>query len=217
MNKKLLFVGVLLSAIVTGTAFANPPIITVDEIPDMEFATFPQAYTVTGFVTHDSATGPGTKNVCRLTFFEVIVGNGTATTTLLSLTGTTTISTYFGWLPDCFETDTWSADWSILAPGIYTVVVTAKHMGASDTDDEVTLITETPVVIALCPAAPSYAAHYLQELGVKSGSKLYKNVVSLVAKHMGPTTDFDGIAACDEIPYEVAVRAFVDANRTIAK
>ena len=100
MNGKLL---IILSALVLGAtgAFANPPTIVVDEIPDMEFATFPQAYTVMGSVTHDSATGPGAKNVCRLTFFEVVVGNGLSTTTLVSETGTTSISTLFGWSPDC--------------------------------------------------------------------------------------------------------------------
>jgi hypothetical protein len=67
-----------------------------------------------------------------------------------------------------------------------------------------------------CPAAPSIAAAVLQTEGVKSGSTTFKNVISLVAKHMGPQTDFDGINACNA-GYAPAVKVFVDANKGVTK
>jgi len=205
---------IALSGLLVGgaVAFANPPVITVDAIADMEFATFPQAYVVTGSVTHDSATGPGVKNVCRLTFFEVVAGNGLSTTTLVSLTGTTSISTYFGWSPDCLETDNWWADWSITAPGTYTVVATAKHIGANDTDDEVTVITQTPVVVSGCPAAPAIAVDYLMNtLGWKPVSGKFKSIVKLVAGQTGSNGSLWAANACESW-YEQATIDFVNAN-----
>ncbi len=61
----------------------------------------------------------------------------------------------------------------------------------------------------ICSAAPSYAAHYLKELGIKTGSKLYKNIVSLVAKRMGPANSFDGVEACDMPDYQTVVESYV--------
>ncbi|MCR4330211.1 MAG: hypothetical protein NUV65_06740 [Candidatus Roizmanbacteria bacterium] len=53
-----------------------------------------------------------------------------------------------------------------------------------------------------CPAAPSIAAHYLHEQGIKSGSETFKNVVSVISKQMGPQTDFNNVKACDTEQYK---------------
>lgn len=59
-----------------------------------------------------------------------------------------------------------------------------------------------------CPAAPSIAAAYLQNvLHIKAGSATFKNIISLVAQHMGPQTDFDGIHAC-QTGYNTVVDAY---------
>src|SRR3989338_4991812 len=99
MLKIIKGVGILSALIVAGVALANPPSITVDQILDMEFAagSFPQAYVIMGDVTHDSATGPGVKNVCRLTRFTVTVDDGVnPASTLLDTVDPTTL---FGWSP----------------------------------------------------------------------------------------------------------------------
>lgn len=72
-------------------------------------------------------------------------------------------------------------------------------------------LTTNGCTIIECPAAPSVAAHYLHfEKGVHPGSNTYQNIVSQVADHMGPQTDFNGINACTHPDYEDAVKAFVD-------
>lgn len=59
------------------------------------------------------------------------------------------------------------------------------------------------------PAAPSIAAMLLKDLGHKSAKgKAGINYVSAVARHMGPGTDFDGIAK-EEEGYAEAVLAFL--------
>jgi hypothetical protein len=73
-----------------------------------------------------------------------------------------------------------------------------------------------PPVVCEEPAAPAIAAAYLKELGVKSGSKLFKNVVSLVAHEMGPDTEFQGSNRCDN-DYVSKVQDFVDANQSVSK
>jgi hypothetical protein len=65
------------------------------------------------------------------------------------------------------------------------------------------------VAVLDCPAAPSYAAPYLKVLGVKAGSKAYKNAVSLVAGHMGPQKIFDGVGACHP-EYKEVIQGFID-------
>jgi hypothetical protein len=83
----------------------------------------------------------------------------------------------------------------VTAPVSYpTITVTATTCGGDETTE--------------CPAAPAIAAHYLHDHGVRPGSSAYSNIVAAVAAHMGPTTDFDGIAKCDS-GYASAVEAFV--------
>lgn len=60
-----------------------------------------------------------------------------------------------------------------------------------------------------CPAAPSIAAKYLKSLGVKPGSSTEKNIISLVARFMGPQKNFGGVGACDSA-YGAKVTSFVD-------
>ena len=56
----------------------------------------------------------------------------------------------------------------------------------------------------------------IKALGVKAGSTTFKNVTSLVAGHMGPGTNFDGLTPCDS-GYVSAVNAYADANGAIPK
>ncbi|HEX3100124.1 MAG TPA: hypothetical protein VHQ41_04130 [Patescibacteria group bacterium] len=60
-----------------------------------------------------------------------------------------------------------------------------------------------------CPAAPAVANAYLKALGIKPGSSLTTNLISQVAHHMGPQTDFDGIHAC-QTGYDTVVKAYVN-------
>ncbi len=68
-----------------------------------------------------------------------------------------------------------------------------------------------------CPAAPSIAAAYLKFLGIKAGSAQFSNIISLVAQHMGPQTNFNGINSCSLPAYSDAVKVFVNANKTVPK
>lgn len=147
MKKYIFAIGVLFFA--ATLVYANPPSLAIDPIPDMEFASFPQDYIITGDVTHDSATGPGVKNVCRLTKFTVTVDDGI--NPLVTLLDTTDPTTVFSWSPDCFMTDDWSVPWSISAAGVYTITATSKHVGATGSDEEVTTITEIVVVDSTPP------------------------------------------------------------------
>jgi hypothetical protein len=67
----------------------------------------------------------------------------------------------------------------------------------------------TVVVIAPCPAAPAVAAAYLKSKGIKPGSAQSTNIISKVAQHMGPQTQFDTATPCEEA-YATKVKAFVD-------
>jgi hypothetical protein len=74
------------------------------------------------------------------------------------------------------------------------------------------LTTTGCAISGSCDAAPSVAAHYLHFVkGIHPGSNTYQNIVSQVAQHMGPQTDFDGINACTHPAYENAVTAYVDS------
>lgn len=68
-----------------------------------------------------------------------------------------------------------------------------------------------------CPAAPSIAAHYLHEQGIKSGSETFKNVVSVISKQMGPQTDFNNVKACQTEDYKRLVEFNVVNSLTFNK
>lgn len=60
-----------------------------------------------------------------------------------------------------------------------------------------------------CPAAPAVAASLLKETG--TGHRLNSgNLISLVAREMGPGTDFQGIPKTDRTAYRAAIREFLD-------
>lgn len=190
----------LLGAVVL---LADAPVISIDPIGLLSYASFPQVYNVTGTVTHaPPPPGSSVTSVKDLTLKINGVQEGVVITSPFS--GNTDPSAQF------------SLPWNIAGPGTYTVQVSARHGNDTGMDEEIVLV-ESTVVVSQCPAAPSVAAHYLQTLGIKSGSKIYKNIVSLVAQHMGPTTDFDGVHACDSVAYETAVKAFVDTHMSVPK
>jgi hypothetical protein len=59
------------------------------------------------------------------------------------------------------------------------------------------------------PAAPAWAAYFLQLNKVKAGTKTSTNLISNVAQHMGPGTMFDGVAKADQTAYADAVFAYL--------
>ncbi|HSK68532.1 MAG TPA: hypothetical protein VLA21_04665 [Candidatus Limnocylindria bacterium] len=63
-----------------------------------------------------------------------------------------------------------------------------------------------------CPAAPAVAARILREANIRPNSDAYQNLISQVAQHMGPTTDFNGIEKCDTQAYYNAIYAFLKTN-----
>lgn len=113
------------------------------------------------------------------------------------------------------DTANFSVPWSITSAGTHDIVATVTH-GNQDGTDSVLVTINFNISVNQCPAAPSVAAHYLKALGIKPTTKLYKNVISLVAGHMGAQTDFDGVKACDA-GYAAVVKAYVNSHLTVSK
>lgn len=90
----------------------------------------------------------------------------------------------------------------------------AEHYNAGLVGNSYCLSQTEPPVCS--PPAPVIANRYLKELGLKAGSKQYKNIVSLVAHQMGPETDFNGVSVNDPA-YPSLVKDFVDTNMSILK
>ncbi len=195
----------------TTVVFAHAPVLTIDSVGALEYATFPQVYNVTGVIAHNPLS-----SIKNLTLWV----NGATSTVIVDPYPLSTATT-----------SPFSLPWNITAPGTYTLFVTAKHgtTGSTGTSTSETVsvtqtvivppppppveeppVEEPPVTVTECPAAPSYAAHYLKSLGIKAGGKPYKNMVSAVAGHMGPQTRFNGVDACTMPAYEQAVKIFID-------
>ncbi len=200
---------VLVFSVGVSVAFAHAPTLSIDPVDALEYATFPQVYDVTGSIAHNPLSA-----LQNLT---------------LRVNGTVESLITVPYPESAATTSAFALPWNITGPGTYVLSVTARHgtTGSTGTSsDAIVEVSETivipppteepPVVVAECPAAPAVAAEYLREEGIRSGSKLYKNVVSLVAKHMSPKTDFDGHTAC-EGTYGEAVKAFVNAHLQILK
>ncbi len=189
-------------------ASAHAPTITADSIGPLEFATFPQTHNVTGTISHNPLS-----SLKNLTLWV----NGTTSAVIADPFASSTATT-----------SPFALSWNIVTPGTYTVFVTARHgtTGSIGTSTPETVVITQPVVIPPppeeeepeeCPAAPSIAAHYLKDKGIKSGSKIYKNIISLVTAHMAPGTDFDGAVACATTAYARAVKAFVEGSLQVPK
>lgn len=187
----------------TSLAFAHAPTAGIDPITGpLEYASFPQTRDVTGIISHNPLS-----SLRNLTLWV----NGTTSTVVAEP------------FPESIATSSaFSLPWNITAPGTYTLMVTAKHgtTGSTGTSSEQAIVvtekvvvppppTPTPTDETECPAAPAIAAKYLKELGIKAGSRNHKNVVSQVAKHMGPQKMFDGIGACTSA-YGSTIENFVD-------
>jgi hypothetical protein len=65
-----------------------------------------------------------------------------------------------------------------------------------------------------CPAAPAVANKILKDAGVKSGSTTEKNLVSQVAKTMGPQKNFQGVGACDPA-YPAKIQTYLHSLNSI--
>ncbi len=187
---KALLVVALLSGV--GVLLADAPTVMMDPIGTLSYASFPQVYNVTGTLNHSP-------NISSISELKLFINDVQAGATQDPQTADPITSWSFG-LP-----------WTITGPGTYVVAVTARHgspaTGIGEDTEEV--VVEQTVVVLCYPAAPAIAAHYLQDLGVKAGSPTFKNIVSSVAHHMGPETDFDGVAKEDPA-YEQTVEDFVD-------
>lgn len=208
---KTLALAVFAFIISTSVAFAHAPVLTIDPVGALEFASFPQVEEVTGVITHNPLSA-----IQNLT---------------LQVNGEIESVIALPYPESTATTSSFALPWNITAPGTYTLMVSARHgtTGATGTStEEVVTVTETvvvpppeeeededddeepPVVIMECPAAPAIAAAYLKELGMKAGGKGRPNVISHVARHMGPQKRFNGVDACATSAYESAVKAFVD-------
>jgi len=189
---KKLFLGIVVFLVTlmlgTGVIFADTPGVVIDPIPTLSYSSFPQIYNVTGTITNS----PSIQAINELKLFIDGTQEGA---TIDPTSGPGVLSATF------------SLPWNINGPGTYTVKVTAKH-GSEGMDEEIVLVEQT-IVVLYYPAAPAIAAHYLKSLGEKSGSKTFKNVISLVAQYMGPTTDFNGVTKEDP-SYESTVENYVD-------
>jgi hypothetical protein len=191
--KKFVVAGLVLGLGSLATvAFAHAPVITINPIPDLTYATFPQTYDVTGMATHNPI------NVVQnlaLHVNNVVVSSSSAPFALLS--GTTSPYT----LP-----------WNITGPGTYTVFVTARHGvgGQTGTSTEESVAVAQTIVVTQCPAAPAIAGVYMRDvLGIKPTSAVFKNVIQTVARQTGNSGLLWAERACD-IGYANAVRDFVD-------
>lgn len=184
-------------------AFAHAPVITIDPVGPLEYATFPQTYEVTGTIVHNPLS-----SIQNLT---------------LRVNGVIESAIALPYPESAATTSVFALPWNITAPGTYTLSVTARHGTTGQTgtsSDAIVEVSETvivpppdeepPVIITECLAAPAVAAQYLKELGIKAGGKTHKNVIAAVAQHMGPRKGFNSIDACAMPAYENAVKTFVD-------
>jgi hypothetical protein len=187
IGKTMLIAVLLLAGGVVVAVAPLPPEVYIDPIGTLSYATFPQTYDVTG-------TLYGYPNIDAVAELKLFINNVQEGATQ-DPTGAGTSTSF-------------SLPWNITGPGTYDVKVTARHGGDTGEDTETVLVEQT-VVVLYYPAAPAIAAHYLKSLGVKAGSPTYTNIVSQVARYMGPETDFDGVAK-EDAAYEETVEDYVD-------
>ncbi|MDP9200395.1 MAG: hypothetical protein M3P26_00465, partial [Gemmatimonadota bacterium] len=64
-----------------------------------------------------------------------------------------------------------------------------------------------------CPAAPAVANAYLRSLGEKAKASNRQNIISQIAKQMGPGSSFNSLKPCDA-GYAKAVQTWIDAHLT---
>ncbi|AOT68177.1 hypothetical protein [Geosporobacter ferrireducens] len=175
------------------TAFATGLTITMNEIGDLYFTSFPQTVQVTGAVSgFESPHGVELK----LYVNDVQVGSTQQYATNPSSQNAITSPYNF------------SFNWAIAEPNIYEVKVTAKQRSTTVEDlEEVVVSYQT--VTATYPAAPAVAAELLSEAGLKAKYGKNGNYISDVAKEMGPGATFKGIQKSDVNAYRNAVKAFL--------
>lgn len=184
----------------------TPPSVAIESptsASSLVFSTFPTTVPVTGSVSFTGGTGAGNLNLCAVKDLTVTVYDALGTPdrigyleSVASRNGT----------PSCDATSTgWAFDWAVPAAGSYRIVATA-HVKNDDGTDEVTVLVEQAVV-ADFPAAPAVANELLKDSPVKG--KVRGHCVAAVADHMGPQTDFDGVAKEQVAEYRAAVDAFL--------
>lgn len=195
--KKTSFVLVLVVGLfAAGVALADAPMITLDPVGPLDYATFPQAYDVTGTIQH----GSGSNGLNPVDSVDLYI-DGTFESTQAIANG---IGSSFGF----------SLPWNITSAGTYMVEVRAVHGAAEGSDSEEVTVTMTvlpPVVVTECPAAPAIAAGYMRnDLGIKAGSKTWQSIMKQVAGETGSHGSLWAANACDA-DYADDVKAFVDS------
>jgi hypothetical protein len=186
----------------------TPPTVNITSptsASSLVFSSFPATVPVTGDVSFTGGTGNGSTNLCAVKDLTVTVDGEQIG--YLDKVGHSNGS------PSCEDTfTTWSYPWTIDAAGSYTIKVTA-HVSNDVGSDVEQVVVSQQTLTADYPAAPAVAAHILKDQGVSArygSGKKGGNYISDVAGHMGPQTDFDGVAKDDVDAYEAAVYAFLD-------
>ena len=186
---------VLSVVLVAGVALAHMPTISIDPIGNLQYATFPQAYNVTGTASHSEELPPpglGGDNVCALNAMKVLVNDGVSDVTLLDQGNP---MGFFGWTCDQ-TTASWNTSWSIPGPGTYTITAKIRHLGFEGTDTED--VTVTQITVSQCPAAPAIASAYLRNvIGWKPVSGNFKKIMNQVAGQTGSNGSLWAAHACE--------------------
>lgn len=174
-------------------AVAHAPVVTITSPTDgdlvqLDTTEFPYTLPVAGTVTHDPGSVKLTVSVNGVEEFDGQWQNA--------------------------SNQPWGFDYTVLAPGTYTIVALAEHGPASDEDSVAIEIEETrQTVVVDYPAAPAVAADILKEKGVAArygSGKKGGNYISDVAAYMGPQTDFDAVSKSEVEAYRAKVSAFLD-------
>jgi hypothetical protein len=182
--------GIVAALTFSGIVLATAPVVAIDPIGPLEYATFPQLFNVTGTVTHT----PNVSSISELKLYINDVQEGPTQ----NPSGVTTVEPF-------------SMPWNILGPGTYTVKVTARHGNGIGMDSEEVIVTQS-VVVTECPAAPAIAAAYMRSHSpsVKGGSATWKMVMTNIAGRTGAKGDLWAANAC-AAGYAASVQAAVNA------
>lgn len=103
-----------------------------------------------------------------------------------------------------------SVPWNITAAGSHTILATVTHGNDDGTDTvDVTVVLDV-VTVNQCPAAPAIAGDYMRNtLHIKSGSALWKKVITSVAGQTGSKGTLWAANACNP-GYAAAVVSYVN-------
>ncbi len=188
-KSSIILLSIALLLVATTAVSANAPTIGIYPLGPLYFTAFPQTVNVPFHVHHEP-------NVDAVNNFSLYVNN------VLEVGPTD-----FEDVGNLTDYD-YSLPWTITAPGTYTLKIQAKH--GNDWGDDTEIVEVYLQVVVDYPAAPAIAARLLKANGF--GGKNMGTWVSMVALHMGPETDFDGVHKSNVAAYEAAVDAYLKAQ-----